>query len=68
MAAWALQAPLAFWGIVGTVRAAWRRRFGRAAVWLLFTVWALLVLVGGSVVVGVAVFGGAAYIDERPGL
>ncbi|KAA9332962.1 hypothetical protein F0P96_08205 [Hymenobacter busanensis] len=68
MAAWALQAPLAFWGFVGTVRAAWHRLFGRAVVWLLFTVWTLLVLVGGSFVVAMLVFGGAASVGDPPGV
>lgn len=67
MGACAVQGPLAFWGLVGTIRAAWCRRFGRAVVWLLFTACALLLLVGGSVVVGVAVIG-VPYIDERPGM
>ncbi|GAB2945130.1 hypothetical protein GCM10027048_07600 [Hymenobacter coalescens] len=63
----ALQAPLALWGLVGTAQSAWHRRFGRALVWLLLTVWVLLVLVGGSIVVGVLVIG-MLYIDERPGM
>ncbi|RAK63240.1 hypothetical protein [Hymenobacter edaphi] len=63
----ALHAPLALWGLVGTVRAAWHRRFGRALGWLLLTAWVLLVLVGGSVAVGVLVIG-TPYIDERPGM
>ncbi|MCC3156108.1 hypothetical protein LJ737_02610 [Hymenobacter sp. 15J16-1T3B] len=67
-AAWAVQAPLALWGLVGTVRAAWRRRFGRAVVWLLFTAWALLVLVGGSVVLAMVVFGGAPSVGDPPGV
>ncbi|RTQ48425.1 hypothetical protein EJV47_15745 [Hymenobacter gummosus] len=67
MGACALQGPLAFWGLIGTIHAAWHRRFGRAMLWLLFTAWALLLLVGGSVAVGVAVIG-APYIDERPGM
>ncbi|OON70971.1 hypothetical protein B0919_02935 [Hymenobacter sp. CRA2] len=66
MAACALQAPLAFWGLVGTIRAVWHRRFSRAVLWLLFTAWALLLL-GGSVLIGVAVIG-VPYIDERPGM
>lgn len=68
MATWALQAPLAFWGLAGTVRAAWHRRFGRAVVWLLFTVWALLMLVGGSFAVGILVIGGAPSVGDPPGV
>ncbi|GAB3826675.1 hypothetical protein [Hymenobacter jeollabukensis] len=65
MGACAVQGPLTFWGLVGTIRAAWHRRFGRAVVWLLFTVWALLLLVGGSFVVGVLIIG-AHSVGEPP--
>lgn len=68
MATWALHAPLVFRGLVGTVRAAWHRRFGRGVVWLLFTVWAALVLVGGSFAVVMLVFGGAPSVGDPPGV
>ena len=68
IAAWVLQAPLALWGLVGTAVAAWYRRFGRAAVWLLLTAGVLLVFVGGSVVLFVLVIGGAPSVGDPPGV
>jgi hypothetical protein len=65
--AWGLQGPSAFGGLVSTLRAAWHRRFGRAAVWLVFTAWALLVLVGGSVPLFALVIG-APSVGDPPGV
>lgn len=64
--AWSVQAPLAFWGLVGTIRAAWHRRFGRTIVWLLVTVWVLLLLIGGSFLLFVFVIRGAPSVGEPP--
>lgn len=64
--AWALHAPAALWGLVGTVRAAGNRCFGRALLWLLLGAGALLVLVGGSVVLFALVIGTPS-VGDPPG-